>query len=87
MDQKQKSPSQEYLDNVSPMGNALTEEESAHLRDLLIAEGKISFSMPNPDDYLEPGDEEKLPPEIKEALARVREDNQFAAKKGGTIKP
>lgn len=41
-----KSAVQEYLDRVSPMGNTLTPEESAHLRNLnlMIREGMISCS-------------------------------------------
>lgn len=45
-------PSQEYLDKVSPMGNALTEEQSAHLRDLLIAEGRIGDALGSFEDFI-----------------------------------
>lgn len=47
-----KTPSQEYLNKVSPMGNALTEDQSARLRDLLIAEGKIGNALGSLDDFL-----------------------------------
>ncbi|QQG36149.1 MAG: hypothetical protein HYS17_11775 [Micavibrio aeruginosavorus] len=88
MGQDKKSPSQEYLDKVSPMGNALTAEESAHLRKLLIAEGEIDIYHSDPDDFLEPGDEEKLPPELKQALAELRADKQPVVRKtGNAIKP
>ena len=47
-----RTPSQEYLNKVSPMGNALTEEQSAHLRDLLIAEGRIGDALGSFEDFI-----------------------------------
>ncbi len=47
-----RTPSQEYLNKVSPMGNALTEEQSAHLRDLLIAEGRIGNALGSLEDFM-----------------------------------
>lgn len=81
-----KSPSQEYLDKVSPMGNALSAEESAHLRDLLIAEGQINTAVSWPDDFLEEGDE--ITPELRaeiEALKRI--PPSIVKKTGGPSKP
>ena len=34
------------------MGNALTQEQSAHLRDLLIAEGRIGDALGSLDDFI-----------------------------------
>lgn len=47
-----RTPSQEYLNKVSPMGNALTQEQSAHLRDLLIAEGRIGNALGSLEDFM-----------------------------------
>ena len=44
--------SQEYLNQVSPMGNALTQEQSTHLRDLLIAEGRIGDTLGSLEDFI-----------------------------------
>ena len=35
------------------MGDALTQERSAHLRDLLIAEGRIGDALGSLDDFIE----------------------------------
>lgn len=64
-----KSAVQDYLDRVSPMGNALTPEESAHLRNLMIQEGMISCSPRTLDEWVAT----RLPEEVailRDLLAR-----------------
>jgi hypothetical protein len=52
MDDECPPPSQEYLNKVSPVGNALTEEQSARLRDLPIAEGRIGDALGSLEDFI-----------------------------------
>lgn len=81
-----KSPSQEYLDKASPMGNALSAEQSAQLRDLLIAEGQIKASASWPEDFLEEGDE--ISPELRAEIEALKKMAPAIIKKAGdTIKP
>lgn len=47
-----RTPSQEYLNKVSPMGNALTKEQSDHLRDLLISEGRVGNALGSYEDFM-----------------------------------
>ncbi len=47
-----RTPSQEYLNKVSPMGNALTKEQSDCLRDLLISEGRIGNALGSFEDFM-----------------------------------
>ena len=47
-----RTPSQEYLNKVSPMGNALTKEQSDCLQDLLISEGRIGNALGSFEDFM-----------------------------------